>query len=115
MNIFNTTTQEVVELGLNDPKTNTDMLGDYTPINSDSNIKYNVTTEQYEADTATIDWWQNILDQYQKMEDRVYEIKQYGSDSDRAKLDEILEDYEHTEFNDRAEYINQALDEAGIE
>lgn len=115
MEIFNTTTQQVVEFKLLDPASGVNMVADYTQVGDDLNMSYNDDLEMMQCDNDTVEWWQDIIAQYQKMENRMYEIKQYGSDEDRTKLDEILEDYQYAEFNDRAGYINQALDEAGIE
>ena len=110
MDIFNITTQQVVTLKLEDPATGVNMVADYTQVGDDLNMSYNDDMEMMQCDSDTIEWWQDIIDQYQKMENRMYDIKKYGSDDDRAKLDEILKDYEYAEFNDRAGYINQALD-----
>ena len=115
MDIFNTTTQQVVTLKLEDPASGVNMVADYTQVGDDLNMSYNDDMEMMQCDSDTIEWWQDIIAQYQKMENRMYDIKKYGSDDDRAKLDGILEDYEYVEFNDRAGYINQALDDAGIE
>ena len=115
MDIFNITTQQVVTLKLEDPATGVNMVADYTQVGDDLNMSCNDDLEMMQCDNETIEWWQDIIAQYQKMENRMYEIKQYGSDDDRTKLDEILEDCQYAEFNDRAGYINQALDDAGIE
>ena len=115
MDIFNTTTQQVVTLKLEDPASGVNMVADYTQVGDDLNMSYNDDMEMMQCDSDTIEWWQDIIAQYQKMENRMYDIKKYGSDDDRAKLYGILEDYEYVEFNDRAGYINQALDDAGIE
>lgn len=115
MDILNTTTGEIVTLKLIDPATGVNIFADYTQAGDDWNMSYNDDMDMLQCDADTIEWWQDTIDEYQKMEDRMYNIKKYGSDDDRAKLDEILEDYQYAEFNDRAGHINQALDEAGIE
>lgn len=109
MDILNTETNEVTTLSLTDPKTNTDMLEDFAPIKEDANITYNKTTEQYEANSDTIDWWGNCLAEYQQLENKMYTIKTDGSEDARAALDAILADALGCEFNNYAGHVLAAI------
>lgn len=105
MDILNTQTNEVSTLKLTCPKTNTDMLQDYAPIKEDKNITFNNTTQQYEANSDTIEWWDNCIAEYQKLEDKMYAINTEGTEAARATLDAILSEALGCEFNDRAGHI----------
>lgn len=109
MNIMNTDTNKITTLSLTDPKTNIDMLQDYAPIKEDNNITYNKESEQYEADSSTIEWWDRLLSEYQTLENTMYSIKSTGGDYATEALDAILADALGYEFNDYAGYVLSAI------
>lgn len=84
MDIYNTTTNETVDITLRNYPT--DVMIDIT--GDDENITYNGDLERYEANSDTIDWWQDWAeneDYALELEEQVIEI--IGSEAANEIID----------------------------
>lgn len=113
MKFINTTTNETLSITIVDPKTGVDMIADLLQPGYDQNLELDDEGD-YQGDAATIEYYRDMSGQYQEAYDLMHEIKQYGTDTHRQKLEEILEDAQGYETNDWAGYVIKDIKENGL-
>ncbi|MGP5531208.1 hypothetical protein ACTXMK_05310 [Psychrobacter celer] len=112
-NFINTQTNEEVSISIIDPATGTDCINDLLQIEHDQTVSLD---DEYNwvADTDTIEYYQDIAAQYQTAYNLMHEIKQSGTEAQRAKLEEILDDAQGYETNDWAGYVINDINENNL-
>ena len=104
-------TNESRELTLNDPKTKTDYVVGFignTGALDDGQFEYDDDTEVYTTTQENFDWWQNVVKDNQKLEDRLHELRQeHGIES----VHDAIGESGNCDLGSLAANINQALDE----
>lgn len=112
-NFINAQTNESVTIQIIDPATGTDCINDLLQIEHDQTASLD---DEYNwvADSDTIEYYQDMASQYQTAYDLMYEIKQDGTDAQRQKLEEILEDAQGYETNDWAGYVIKDINENNL-
>lgn len=111
-NFINTQTNEEVSISIIDPATGADCINDLLQIEHDQNVSRD--DGDWSADADTIEYYQDIADQYQTAYNLMREIKQSGTEAQRAKLEEILEDAQGYETNDWAGYVIKDINENNL-
>lgn len=102
MNIYNTTTNEIVELtyapaGCDCPR---DLSAD------DDNIVYNAYEGRYEADAETIEWWAAWIAAKEEADSLVAAARE---EIDSETVDEAINDMCHVEFGDQPAATKKAI------
>jgi len=105
-------TNEIKELTLNDPKTNTDYVVDFIgntgALDDGQFFDYDDDTETYTATRETFDWWETVVGDNQALEDRLHELRQeHGIESVHNAIGEAG----NCDLEDMAANMNTALDE----
>lgn len=112
-NFTNSQTNETVVITVIDPATSVDCINDLLQIEYDQNISLDDECN-WVADSDTIEYYQDLASQYQIAYNLMHEIKQYGTDTHRQKLEEILEDAQGYETNDWAGYVIKDINENNL-
>lgn len=88
MEIYNTTTKKLIDLSINDRKSNCDWTADL--IGNTGELNYNRVECRYEMDSENIEWWSKIIDGLEKIEELTEEAKELLSPEDFEELEETL-------------------------
>lgn len=90
MQILNSTTGQVTELSITDRKSGCEWTADLV-CNSGS-VEWNDERDMHEMDAENIDWWQNIIDGLNKIEDLKDECRDFMDYKDFEALEIELSD-----------------------
>lgn len=90
MEIYNRTTGKTDYLSIIDRKTGLDWTNDL--IGNYGDLHYNDINERYEGDQNYIDWWQNIIDGLNEIEDLKEQAKEILNYDNYEVLERTLED-----------------------
>lgn len=112
MNIIIKETQEEKELNVIDPENGTNWINDFvgnTGALEDGTFTYDEDKDAYIVEKEEYEWWKDIAEQQEKLDERIYELKQeHGTET----VSEAIREAGETDLEDRAGAINAALDEA---
>jgi len=112
MNIIIKETGKVETLSIIDPKTGVNYISDFIGNQgalSDGQFTFDENKDGWVADQATFDWWDKVVDDNQKLVDRVSLLSaEHGAESVYAAITEAG----NVDLEDHAANINQALDDA---
>lgn len=109
MQLFNITTGQIVSLSITD-KNGIDRFEDFAQLSHNPDINYNVNEGHYELDQVSYDFWAKLTAQYQKMYDLIDELKAENDDI-RHEVENVIEYYRDTDFNDTPSYVIPELEE----
>jgi hypothetical protein len=84
MEIYNTTTGKIIELSINDRKSNVEWTRDL--IGNASELKYNDIEERYEMDQDNIEWWTNTIEGLENIDNLTEQAKELLSSEDFEEL-----------------------------
>lgn len=93
---MNNLNNKINELILTDPRTKTNWFMDLA--GEDDSIIYNDDTGEYESNKETFEYWSNLVDEWQKADDRFYELTQ--NQNDDTICEQMLNDYRESHVND---------------
>lgn len=96
MELFNTTNNELINLVINDPKTNTNMAGDIVG-NSENDLTWNEEECRWEANAEICNWWEEFCNSYNSAYASVCEWKENANDEDVEYYNNFIGG---VEFND---------------
>jgi len=104
MELRNTTTDEIVEVIIIDPRTGLDISDDLIG-NTMHNFSWNDEHECWETDLEDLKWWQEFAVEYQEADEAVFQffhdIKEYVDECEEEKIKDWYNDYiGGVEFND---------------
>ena len=109
---LNKDTNEEFDIKLIDPKTDTDCFHDiFTPLNDDNLSISEEDDTVWVGDTDTVEYYKDTVSQYQSAYNLIHEVKLEGTEEQKEKLEEVLADAGHYEFNDWAGYVIQDIKE----
>lgn len=95
-----------------DPKTGVNWISDFvgnTGATMDGQFVWDDELDAYVCDQETYDWWENCIDEHQKLADRVYELEQeHGWDA----VHKVIDDEYYCDLGDQPRHVNSVLDEA---
>lgn len=99
---------EMRELSLIDPDSGVDCVVDFIGNNGGlDSFVYN--GDEHECSKDTFDWWKKVIDDQQKLVDRIFDLKEeIGS----VFVNDALESIPDCDLEDHAAVVNAALDEA---
>ena len=99
---------EMRELSLIDPDSGVDFVVDFIGNNGGlDSFVYN--GDEYECAQDTFDWWKKVIDDQQRLIDRIFDLKEeIGS----VFVNDALESIPDCDLEDHAAVVNAALDEA---
>lgn len=99
---------EMRELSLIDPDSGVDFVVDFIGNNGGlDSFVYN--GDEYECTRDTFDWWKKVIDDQQRLIDRIFDLKEeIGS----VFVNDALESIPDCDLEDHAAVVNDALDEA---
>lgn len=99
---------EVRELSLIDPDSGVDFVVDFIGNNGGSDsFVYN--GDEYECTKDTFDWWKRVVNDQQKLVDRISDLKE---EIGEVFVTDALESIPDCDLEDHAAVVNAALDEA---
>lgn len=99
-------TGNVEELEIIDPKTGLDWAADMT--GNDENFEYDEDEGVRVCDQETFDWWHDLIQRYQKADNRLHEIRE-SQDDDQALYNHI-DTFTGVDLENYPEALHQALD-----
>lgn len=98
------------ELSMRNPETGIDCSADFignTGVFYTSEFPFDEEEDIFVVTQETFDWWKNIIEQYQEMEDRIEDlVKEHGAEKVYNVINNV-----HSEFEDAAKDIIGELDE----
>lgn len=108
-------TGELVSLTLMYPGTQVDYIGDFIGNedglgNKDYQIKYDRCNDTHSANQDTVDWWINVIQDQNKLNDRIFELEELHGYEEVRKVREDG-DCIGTELDSYAARNNQVLDD----
>ena len=109
MQLFNTTTDQIVFLSITD-KNRIDWFADFAQLSHNPDINYNKNEERYEINQVNYDFWAGLTAQYQNMYDLIDELKAENDDI-RHEMENVIENYRDTDFKDTPSYVIPELEE----
>lgn len=84
----------------------TEYIIDFIGVASDSHFRFDHSRGGYICDQEVYEWWQKVVEENQKTENKIHEaMDTYGSDV----VYKLLEELGSVELEDRASEINSAL------
>lgn len=98
----------VRELSLIDPDSGVDFVQDF--IGNNGGLDYfHYNGDEHECSKDTFDWWKKVIDDQQKLVDRIFDLKEeIGS----VFVNDAFESIPDCDLEDHAAVVNAALDEA---
>lgn len=84
-----------------------DFIGNYDALN-DGQFTYDEETGVYKADQGTFDWWETVITDQIKTEERIQELKEKY---DAEEVDRVVNAAADVDLEDLAGAINKALDD----
>lgn len=110
MNVF--VNGKMESLSMIDPKTGTDFvkdfIGNYGAL-SDGQFTWNEEIGAFEADQETFNWWNKVISDQIKLDERVTELK---DKNDSEEVDRVVNEASDVDLEDLATSVNAALDKA---
>lgn len=102
MEIYNTTTEKTENLAIYDRQTGIEWTSDL--IGNHGDLHYSQADDRYEGDQEYIDWWQNIIDGLNKIDELTDQTKEILNPDDFEDLERKLEDEGNT--NDLESHVS---------
>lgn len=107
MKVFIKETQEVKELSIVD-ENGIDWTGDFINVSVRDEFSFNDDEGYYETDLESYEWWERIIEEHQKLNDRIHELKEeHGYDA----VYEVIKDAYEVDLEDQPASVHAALDE----
>lgn len=112
MNIIIKETGEKHTFEIIDPNNGVDWIKDFignTGARDDGQFVFDDDKDVWLCDQQTFDWWDDVIGQYQEMDNRIYTLKK---EHDADQVDTIVADNGGYDFGDIPGHVMAALDEA---
>lgn len=113
LNVVIVGTSNIQTLSLIDPNTGVDwvkdLIGNFAGFD-DGQFVWNESQGAYIATQETYDWWTKVLAAHSALTERIAEIKNLTTDTE--KVDQIVWAASDCDLEDQADRVNSALDEA---
>lgn len=100
---------EIKELNITDPKTNTDWTQDLLG-NNDAYDGYDDELETHTMEPETYEWWANYIDKQQTIDDRIYELRQTLEDEELDKLESEIGEIGSCDLEDEQTALAELLE-----
>lgn len=111
MDIIIRESQKTEELSIIDPRTGVNYISDFvgnTGAHTDGQFEWDEDKDAYICDQDTFDWWSKVVDDNQKLEDRIYQLREeHGHDA----VEQAIGDAFDCDLEDHARAVNQVLDD----